>query len=160
MTPLIPPIQLPIFTIIFFALLGGGYLVIGKPKAIGYMPYRYGHFVGICHGVLAIFALAIAVKTRQDSILMSTVILVGLVCASISIGLLRRKRFGVILFFGIQTLLLIQFSILAYRSSTQPGYYVAIADFLALFATTQYFEKRWKFMVPEYAAQAEPQKPI
>jgi hypothetical protein len=138
-----------------------------KAKPIGTLPYRYGTFVGIVYGLTAAVLLISTIKGLPNSVFgrsrplmyMSGQALGALsvsgVLISISVGLLRRRRFGVIIFFVLQGLGLIFF--LAAGWTTQPVQFAAdlVVYVVFLYATSTYFANRWKFMIAADTTAAE-----
>jgi hypothetical protein len=140
----------------FYAFMAGMVLMVQvipiwisvKAKPIGGKPYRWGTYVGIITGFVgASFVLAL----WSASDIYGREVGVALCASAIlcSVGILRRRKYGVIMFGTTYVLLIIAAPFMtAMRhqsvSSQQQGQVFPVLVFLGL--TIGYFVKRWRLM--------------
>lgn len=147
----------------------GSWWLSGMAKPMGEMPYRYGTWLGISCGLIAVIFLIVAIKQLlrvvfEGSNATSQIAggpIAAIIFAFISVGLLRRKRFAIVLFFTFAVLVLVlQTLILVYPLAGSSNQVAPLELFLAvifLVVTGIYFGKRWKLMVPS-SAPPSPEK--
>ncbi len=123
-------------------------------KPLGDRPYRWGTYVGIITALVGIILLLTSNRLipafLDGNVIGPSLIVCLLVCAALcSIGILRRRKFGVVMFV-ITYLALIMVGPFLDAMRNQPatprqqGQSFPVLVFLVI--TTIYFKKRWRLM--------------
>ncbi|MEZ5355440.1 MAG: hypothetical protein R2762_22615 [Bryobacteraceae bacterium] len=125
-----------------FFVIGGVLLFVAIPvlvalraKPLGPMPYRWGCFAGIME----------LLNWPGDEVPTIVLILMAAVSGGAGVGLLMRRRWGVILFLASAAMFVISG---AYSEKTQglAGVAVLLASLLIVGLSVIYFKKRWHLM--------------
>jgi hypothetical protein len=137
-----PPFGVPELITIALGVIGMGvpiWLAI-KTRPLGRYPYRWGLYIGIETGLvgitMALFTLSALPRVSFYAFYAPVLALCAAVAAA---GLIRRRRFGVVLFFITYVLLLVS-------DPTR-----ALPWLLFIVPNIFYFRKRWGLMTPEKA---------
>jgi hypothetical protein len=151
------------------ALIGGVLLVQGaiiwvssKAKPLSGKPYRWGTYVGITTGLVAL-TFSSLIFSGSDSYGREAATVMTVSAFACSVGLLRRQKFGVVMFV-ITCVVLVLFSpwLDAMRgtqpSPAQSGQGIPVLLYLGI--TTSYFVKRWKLMGKPKTLDQPPPLPI
>lgn len=131
-----------------------------KPYGAGVQtpPYRWGTFVGVSSGLGAVFEVFTAIESDSSAAYVGQAmppwpvgLLLGAGLVVTCIGVLRRRRFGVIAYFVTVTIGLV-FNVVKLTDQNIPanlragfGFSIAAALLFAV-VTLIYFAKRWRFM--------------
>ena len=126
-----------------------------KAKPIGQLPYRWGTLMGLCMVLLALSAaLFIPGSIRNANVIGAQALMVLVIAASLAaIGLLRRGRWGVVLYFVVLTILLLMGPVMDAvhnQHTTKPS--ESAPMLVNALINVLYFKKRWKFMARQKEA--------
>lgn len=143
-----------------------------KARRLGPLPYRWGTFVGSMSLLFSFGLLVTTLTNRKDSELPILAFIPVLGVAG-AIGVLRRKRWGVVLFLLSQAALLLLGVVLQDSSESVMPAQQAVARVAGIGINLWYFGRRWRLLSrsnsEEYAdsfaadqvgeSEAEPQPP-
>jgi hypothetical protein len=120
-------------------------------KPLGGMPYRWGTFLGVSHGLYAVAFLFIAVLNvaRPDSYPFGPLpwFATAIAYAVVSIGLLMRRKFGVNAFYFVQVLFGVLGTMAIWALNGPIGaLFQLVLVIVNLVASFYYFAKRVQFM--------------
>jgi hypothetical protein len=118
-----------------------------KTRPLGPLHYRWGTFVGIQCIVIAVISLRFTVISFGQDVMFGGGLLAmfTLLALAAGIGVLRRKRWGVISFFLVNaSLILLPLLIATPEDEFNP--YRVIASLVGLGINIWYFARRWEFM--------------
>jgi hypothetical protein len=145
----------------FYLMLAAVFIVVWvlpiwysiKAKPLGPKRYRWGTYVGIltalCTLPIALLGWKVLVNGRPFYIILFLVLVIcGLLT---SFGILRRRRFGVLLFPLFYLLVIVAGS---NQSPGSAGNALGIIVFVVV--SSIYFGKRWKFMTLSVVSAAAP----
>jgi hypothetical protein len=133
-----------------FVLVSQGILIwiSVKAKPLAGLPYRWGTYVGIITGFGALAFLLITLVPNIGAYEKGIGAVVGLCSTVCCIGILRRRKFGAVMFVIAYTLMIVVgpfLSILRDQPLTAPVQTV-LAQLVFLIMTTIYFQRRWHVM--------------
>jgi hypothetical protein len=133
--------------IVILVMLGVPIWLCVKTRPLGPLRYRWGTFMGIQCIVIAVISLRYAaIVSDQGGTLEAGVLAMFTLLALVAgVGVLRRKRWGVVSFFLVNvSLILLPLLISTTEDEFNPSR--TIAPLAGLGINIRYFARRWKFM--------------
>ena len=145
------------FLILALLFQGAAIWVSVRAKPIGDRPYRWGTYVAILTGMMGLmfFVSTLFVPTQystSDISEQALAAMIGMLSVLTAFGLLRRLRFGIVMFVAACVLMIIAFPIgeviskQPFTAQGQAGWVITILPAPIMLATTGYFKKRWRLM--------------
>jgi hypothetical protein len=116
-----------------------------KARPLGLLPYRWGTFVGICSLLFSFGLLATILNNRKDSEWPIFVIIPVLGMAG-AVGVLRRKRWGVVSFLFSQAALVLLGILLQDSDEGVKPALQALAPLGGIGINLWYFGRRWRLL--------------
>ncbi len=137
-------IEIGLAIVCMIVVAGSPVLFSVKARPLGDLPYRWGTFVGICAILLSVGLVGSAIRTTEDS--RSPIAAVfALVEFAAAIGVLRRKRWGVVLLLSLHTFLIL-LAALSQDIEAQLTPSQVVAYLTGIGINVWYFGRRWHLM--------------
>lgn len=132
-------------TVALIVMVGGPIWFSMKARPLGPLPYRWGTFVGIWSLLFSFGLLGTILNNRRDSELPIFVIIPVLGMAG-AIGVLRRKRWGVVSFLVSQAALVLLGVLLQDSDEAVKPALRAFAPMAGIGINLWYFGRRWRLL--------------
>jgi hypothetical protein len=140
-----------IFGLLALALFGSVVWFSVRAKPLGNKPYRWATYIAITTGLVSLsflISLGTAIQNgRVGGAVLSAILTIG--CILCCVGLLRRKRFGAVMFYVTYILIFLTPALLAgiygTRQTPQEAQQSGLF-FIYYLITSWYMAKRWKLL--------------
>lgn len=132
--------------IVIIIVVGAPVWICVKSRPLGSLPYRWGAFMGIQSFIIVLIFLAFLLSDLEKEPGSAEWILgtLPLLAVLAGVGIFRRERWGVVLLFVLQMLLLVGVVAVPAEKNESPAR--AIGPLAALGINAWYFGRRWRLM--------------
>lgn len=138
-------LEIGLAAVALIVIVGGPIWFAVKARPIGSLPYRWGTYVGIWGVLLSIVLLGASIKATEGHGSPGVGLLITAAEFAGAVGVLRRKRWGVVLLLTNQTAIIL-ISASVNDLDVRPSFSRSVASLVGIALNIWYFGRRWTLL--------------